>query len=129
MAVWIALWLKPGYVRSNGIFEKKLEKEFLLLENGTVGTTDIVAKFAKIITWNNLEILDMSLKRNRLDAGYELEPRVMLSGSIPGAEAPVSSEAEAPVEETAADDAVATEDAATDAVSYTHLTLPTILLV
>jgi len=41
----------------------------------------------------------MSLKRNRLDAGYELEPRVMLSGSIPGAEAPVSNEAEAPVEE------------------------------
>jgi len=56
----------------------------------------------------------MSLKRNRLDAGYELEPRVMLSGSIPGAETPVSSEAEAPVEETAADDAVTAEDAATE---------------
>ena len=52
----------------------------------------------------------MSLKRNRLDAGFELEPRVMLSGSIPGAEAPVSSETEAPVEEAAADEAVAAED-------------------
>ena len=56
----------------------------------------------------------MSLKRNRLDAGYELEPRVMLSGSIPGAEAPVSSESEAPVEEAAADEAVAAEDAVTE---------------
>ena len=56
----------------------------------------------------------MSLKRNRLDAGYELEPRVMLSGSIPDAEAPVSSESEAPVEEAAADEAVAAEDAVTE---------------
>ena len=58
----------------------------------------------------------MSLKRNRLDAGYELEPRVMLSGTIPGAEAPVSSEAEAPVEEAAAEEAVVAEDAGAEEV-------------
>ena len=60
----------------------------------------------------------MSLERNRLDAGYELEPRVMLSGTIPGAEAPVSSEAEAPVEEAAAaaEEAVVAEDAGAEEV-------------
>ena len=49
----------------------------------------------------------MSIKRNRLDTGFELEPRVMLAGTVPGAEAPVANEAEAaPVAD------VATEEAA-----------------